>query len=103
MVNPTLNINTVFRENVDKCFKYTFNSSTMSGMINVMKKKTCVIAPVIFYESRETNPMKVFRVLSCVLYYVIENYVCIEYLCCQFKTISVICYDKIFTNMSYNE
>ena len=43
MVNPTLNINTVFRENVDKCFKYTFNSSTMSGMINVMKKKRVLL------------------------------------------------------------
>ena len=46
---------------------------------------------------------KMFRVLSCVLYYVIENYFCIEYLCCQSKPLSVICYDKMFASTSYNE
>ena len=32
-----------------------------------------------------------------------ENYVCIDYLGCQFKTISVICSDQIFAVMSYNQ
>ena len=61
------------------------------------------IALVMFYESRGTNPKTVFRVLSCVLYYVIENYVCIDYLCCQYKKLSVICSDKIFTITSDNK
>ena len=44
-----------------------------------------------------------FRVLCFVFYYAMENYVCIDYLGCQFKTISVICSDQIFAVMSYNQ
>ena len=51
----------------------------------------------------QKNPTKVYMVLSCVLYYVIENYVCVYYLCCHFKTLSVISSNKIFEEASYNE
>ena len=37
------------------------------------------------------------------LYYVIDNYFFIDYLCCQSKTISDISRDKVFENKSYNE
>ena len=33
---------------------------------------------------------KVYRVLSCVFYYLIENYVSIDYLSCQLKKLSPI-------------
>ena len=42
------------------------------------------------------NPMELFRVLSCVVYSIIANYVLIEYLGCQSKKLSGICTDKIF-------
>ena len=48
------------------------------------------------------NPIKAYRVLSCVLYYFIENYVCIDYLCCHSKTLSVISSYKVFEQASYN-
>ena len=70
----------MFREQVEKLSKETFHPSNMSGIRNFMKKNMCVIALVIFYENIKTNLMKVFRELSCVLYYVIDNYVCIDYL-----------------------
>ena len=38
-----------------------------------MKNNSYVIALVMFYEHRGTNPTKVFRVLSFVFYYFIEN------------------------------
>ena len=63
----------------------------------------CVIALVMFYENRTTNPMKVFMLLSYVLYYFIENYIFIDYLGCQYKRLSVVCSDQIFADMSYNE
>ena len=47
--------------------------------------------------------MKLFRVLNFVLCYVIENNVFTYYLCCQSKTLSAVCYDKILADMSYNE
>ena len=64
---------------------------------------TCVIELVMFYETKTKNPTKGYMLLSCVLYYVIEYYVCIDYLCCQSKTLSVISSDKIFEEESYNE
>ena len=76
----------------------------MSGIKNTTKKENiCVIALVMFYENITTNPMKMFRVLSCVVYSVIENYVCINDLGCQYKKLSFICSDKIFADRSYNE
>ena len=57
---------------------------------------------VMFYDNRNTNPKKVFIVLSCVLYYGIDNYVCIGCIGCQSKTLSVICCDKMIPSTSYN-
>ena len=70
---------------------------------NVYKEdKMCVIAQVMFYENRTTNPMKVFRMLSCVLCSIMDNHVCIDYLCCKSKKWIIKCSDKIFMYMSYN-
>ena len=67
----------------------------MTGIRNV-KKSTCVIALVIFYENRTHNPTKVFMVLNCVLNYVIDNYFRIDYIYCPYKTISETSSDKGF-------
>ena len=48
------------------------------------------------------NPMKVFMVLSCIVYSIIDNYVYINYLGCQSKKFSVIYSDKIFEDRGYN-
>ena len=60
----------------------------MSGIITIMEKHTCVIAPVMFYDNRTINPEKMLRVSICVVYSVIDIYYCIDYICCQSKTIS---------------
>ena len=41
---------------------------------------------LLFYETR-TNPEKVFKVLSCAIYTIIRNYVCIDYLASEYKKI----------------
>ena len=38
----------------------------------------------MFYETRK-NTKKSFKVLSCVIYTIINNYVCIDYLACEPK------------------
>ena len=48
----------------------------------------------MLYETRYKNTMKALRMLSCVIYAFIENYVCIDYLACQSKKLSVMCMDK---------
>ena len=44
------------------------------------KKNTCVLALVMFYDMRNNNATKAFRMLSCVTYTIIYNYVSIDYL-----------------------
>ena len=103
MVKPTLHVNNSFRDQVETFLKEAFHSSTHSSIKHVKKNNNmCVIALVIFYETRATNLMKVFRVLSCVVYYVIENYFFIDYIGCQSKKLSIICSDKIFKDRSIN-
>ena len=43
-----------------------------------------------------------YRVLSCVVYYLMENYFCIEYLSCQSKTLGSISSKPIFEQTSFN-
>ena len=47
-----------------------------------------MLALVIFYESGEINPRKMFKVLSCVIYTIIDKYFCIDYLGTEKKKIS---------------
>ena len=63
------------------CFRNTFGTDTTSHINTILlKKNTRVLALVIFYENRKTNPRKMFKVLSCVIYTIIDKYVCIDYL-----------------------
>ena len=48
-----------------------------------MKKNTSVMALIIIYENNGEIPKKLYRVLSCVVYNITENYVCIDYMSCQ--------------------
>ena len=47
-----------------------------------------MLALVIFYEKRTENNS--YRVLICVIYTIIKNYVCNNYLACQSKALSEI-------------
>ena len=53
-----------------------------------MKRDTRVLALVFCYDLGNFNPRKMFRVLSCVIYTIIDRYVCIEYLGTETKKIS---------------
>ena len=64
----------------------------------VRKKNTCVMALIMFYDNNGLKPKQVYRVLSCVVYYPIYNYVCIDYLFCQSKTLSSISSQPTFEN-----
>ena len=74
-------MNKVFREQVKVCLKITFSTSTMTKISRILlKANTTVLALVMLYENRKQNAKKMFRVLSCVIYTIIRNYVCIDYL-----------------------
>ena len=46
-----------------------------------------MLALLIFDETRADNTKKYFKVLSCIIYTIISNYVCIDYLACESKKI----------------
>ena len=81
MLNSTLYKNKAFKDQVKACFKNTFGKDT-NAHINtiVMKKNTRVLAFVVFYELGNISPRKMFKVWSCVIYKIIDRYVCIDYL-----------------------
>ena len=54
----------------------------------LMKHDTRVLVLVVFYELGNFNPRKMFIVLSCVMYTIIDRYVCIDYLGTDTKKIS---------------
>ena len=49
------------------------------------KQNTSVLALIMFHEKRGEIHKKYFRVLSCVIYTIIKNHVCIDYIACQLK------------------
>ena len=62
----------------------------MEDIKNVMiKKDTCVVALMMFYDTKTNKPIKVYNVLISVIY-------------CHSKTLSSIYYDKIIEQASYN-
>ena len=65
--------------------KTTFGAITQAHISKILaKKNTRVLALLTFYETRKT-PKKVFKVLSCVIYTIIRNYICIDYLASESK------------------
>ena len=55
--------------------------------VKLEKNNTSVLALIFFYETTADNTKKAFRVFSCGIYTIIENYVCINYLAFQSKTL----------------
>ena len=49
-----------------------------------------MLASFMFYETRQKKPKKISRVFSCVIYTIISNYVCIDYLGYESKKLSEI-------------
>ena len=65
-------------------------------------KNTRVMAPIMIYENNRGIPKQVYRVLSCVVYYPIYNYVCIDYISCESKTLSSISSKTTFEQIRFN-
>ena len=69
----------------------TFGEITPFFIKSILSKdNTRVLALLMFYETRGDNPKKYCKVFSYVVYTMINNYVCIDYLDFQLKKISEI-------------
>ena len=60
------------------------------------------MALMSIYENNEKDTKTVYRVLNCVVYNLIDNYVCIDYLSCQSKTLCGISINPTFKETSFN-
>ena len=59
MINPSLHINKVFKENFEKWLRATSHENRMETILDVVKKKdTCIFSIIIFYKSNGTKPKK---------------------------------------------
>ena len=66
-----------------------FSIRTMKAIKNcLMKKNTCVMALAMINKNNGKIPKNMYRVFSCVVYTIIDNYVCIDYLSCQSKPLA---------------
>ena len=82
MINKKLNIKKSFREQVQKCMNNTFGPRNKPFIETTLaKNNTRVLVILMFYEIRK-NPKKSVKMLSCVIYTIISNYVCIDYIAC---------------------
>ena len=69
---------------MEKCTYTTFGEITQPLIKATLEKKnTSVLELIIFYERRADTPKKAFRLLSYVIYTIIKNYVCIDYIAFQ--------------------
>ena len=81
MTNLTLYRNKSFKDQVKLCLKHKFGPDTNSNISSTLQKpNTRVLALIIFYEGGIKIIRKLFRVLSCVIYTIIDKYFCIDYL-----------------------
>ena len=84
MINPSLHINRIFIEQFQKCLGCYFSINTIKTIRDcLLKKNKYVMALINIYENNGKYTRTVYRVLSCVVYTLIDNYVCIDYLLCQ--------------------
>ena len=89
MINPSINCNKVIREQVEKWLSFSLHKRTMETIKYFLRKKnTCVMALISFYEINGLKTKKVYRVLICVVYSLIEDHVCIDYISCQTETLA---------------
>ena len=63
MINPSLHVDKVFREKVEKFLNYTYHEKKMETIRDFMKNNnTCIIALIMFYEN---NGVKTKKCIGC--------------------------------------
>ena len=86
-LNPELNINRVLKEQVEINLEKSFSGATIMPVRKVLHKgNTCVLSLLMFNEN--INNMK-FKVSNLIFYYIMDNLVCVDDLCCPETKIHV--------------
>ena len=91
MVNPSLHVNKMFKTQVEKRLGCYFSIKKKKTIRDFLTKNiNSVMEEIMIYETVGASIKKLYRVLRCIVYNIIDNYVCIDYLLCQSKTLRYI-------------
>ena len=78
----------------------SFSGATMMPVRKVLKKlNTHVISLLMFNDNR--NSIK-FKVLSSIVYCIMYNLICVDYLCCTKTKLCIVSKGQLFENRTYN-
>ena len=94
-----MNIDKVFKEQVESNMTNNFISTTMTPTRKVLRKENTNVSLMMFYENRKKM---IFKVLSSVVYCIMDNYIYVDYLCCLQNKLHVNFENKGFENTTYN-
>ena len=74
MFNINLHTNKVFREQLKACLNNALGADTNKHINKTLiKRNTRVLVLVVHYEHGTINPREMFKVLSCVIYTIIDR------------------------------
>ena len=80
MLDPEFKINKAFKEQVESNPKNSFSGATVMSVRKAFKKRnTNVLSLLVFYENIKNM---IFKLSSLIFYCIIDNYACIDHLCC---------------------
>ena len=80
MIKPKLNTNKVFKELVNNCMKTTFVAITRPNINKISTKKNARVLELLMFNETRKHSKKAFKVLIFVIYTIISNHFCIDYL-----------------------
>ena len=76
---------------MENCINNTFGALTQPFILKtITKKNTSFLALIMFHGMSATKPKKYFRVLSCIIFIIIDNCIYIDFLACQSKQLHAI-------------
>ena len=78
MSNPGLNVNRAFKKKVEKSSNDIWQGYNGYYQNLFRKENSCVLSLLAFDENIK---IVIFKVLGSVLYCIIDNYLCVDYLC----------------------
>ena len=61
-----------------------FGPITQPYIKPALAKKNTIVTALLMFHKKRNNLNKHFKVLSCAIYTIISNYVCIYYIACEY-------------------
>ena len=80
-VLSNLKQNSELKEQVERCLSYKFDTTESAKMGKTMKNYNTPFIDIIMFYNNIKSPL--FKVLGIVVYFLLEKYFCIDYLCLQ--------------------